>query len=496
MMALEPACLISHQGVCGRVRLVEAVTGELLHDVEDLVSLLRIDGISAGAINKHCALLIHLLLLLFAHRPTQQISTAQAVTRDYLRRLHHLFLINHDAIGVTKHPLQTRMRIVHPLTTVLAVDEIGDEIHRAGTVKRIKCDQVFQPVRLGLHQGIFHAGGLELENRRRIRRLENGVIGGTIVERQSLQVNLNAFNLTYQTHGFVENRQGTQAEKVEFDQAGLFDVVLVKLRDDRVCTGRRIQGAKVGQTARGNEHAAGMHADIPRQTLQLQRKRPEFGDFFFVLDPLTDGRFLVQRFFQRHFKLVRNQFGKLVDKVVAQIQHPPNVTDHSLCGHGAKGHNLRHRMSAIFLLDVVNYPVTAFLAEINIEIGHRYAFRIEESLKQKLVAQGIQIGDAKTVGRKRPGTGATPGTYRYTVFLGPVNEVGHNQKVAGKSHLGNRLDLEIETFGIYRALRLTHKLIRIEQLQPLAQPCVRLAGEELLEGDAVGRRKVRQTALA
>ncbi|MDZ7768205.1 MAG: hypothetical protein U5K38_03585 [Woeseiaceae bacterium] len=53
--------------------------------------------------------------------------------------------------------------------------------------------------------------------------------------------------------------------------------------------------------------------------------------------------------------------------------------------HGAVGDDLRYAIAAIALGHVVDHPVAVFHAEVDIEIGHGYTFRIEEALEQQVV---------------------------------------------------------------------------------------------------------------
>src|SRR5439155_17731853 len=67
------------------------------------------------------------------------------------------------------------------------------------------------------------------------------------------------------------------------------------------------------------------------------------------------------------------------------------------------GRDLRDRLRPVLLLHVLDHPVSPALAEVDVEVGHRYALRIQEALEQEVVAQGIQVGDAERVGDQRPG---------------------------------------------------------------------------------------------
>ena len=91
-----------------RVRLVEAVSGELLHQVEDLLGLLRRMTPLRRALHEAAALLGHLFRFLLAHGAAQHVGLAQRVAGDAIRDLHHLLLVDHDAVGLLQDFLQLR----------------------------------------------------------------------------------------------------------------------------------------------------------------------------------------------------------------------------------------------------------------------------------------------------------------------------------------------------------------------------------------------------
>src|SRR3546814_3609266 len=86
--------------------------------------------------------LVHLRLNLLAHRAAQQIGFAKRIARQYLGGLHHLFLIDEDAVGLAQHRLQQRMRIFDLLPPVLARAAGGDIVHRTGAIERHQRDDV------------------------------------------------------------------------------------------------------------------------------------------------------------------------------------------------------------------------------------------------------------------------------------------------------------------------------------------------------------------
>ena len=113
----------------------------------------------------------------------------------------------------------------------------------------------------------------------------------------------------------------------------------------------------------------------------------------------------------------RDQLGELVDEVVGQVEHPADVAHHRLRRHGAEGGDLRHRCGAVLLLHVLDHPVAAVLAEVDVEVGHRHPLRVEKALEQQVVAQRVEVGDAERIGHQRAGAGAAPRADRHAVDL-------------------------------------------------------------------------------
>ena len=164
-MHLEPAGVVGQQRIGGGVRLVEAVARKLLHQVKDFVGLVLRDamgGQRTGA--EFLAVLGHFLGLLLAHRAAQQVGAAERVAAQDLRGLHHLLLVDHDAVGLAEHLGHGRVRIFHFLAPVLARHEAGDQVHRPWSVKRVQRDQVLQTGGLGVAQHALHAAAFKLEH--------------------------------------------------------------------------------------------------------------------------------------------------------------------------------------------------------------------------------------------------------------------------------------------------------------------------------------------
>ena len=95
------------------MRLVEAVARELLHQVEDLLDLLLREAALQRAGDEALALLGHLLGVLLAHGAAQQVGFAQRVAGQAVGDLHHLFLVDDDAVGLFEQLLQLGQIVLH-----------------------------------------------------------------------------------------------------------------------------------------------------------------------------------------------------------------------------------------------------------------------------------------------------------------------------------------------------------------------------------------------
>ena len=125
---------------------------------------------------------------------------------------------------------------------------------------------------------------------------------------------------------------------------------------------------------------------------------------------------------QRHRRgrILRHQFGQLVDLAVGHLQHAADVAQHAARLQRAEGDDLRHLIAAVALLHVVDHLAAAVLAEVDVEVGHRHAFRIEEALEQQAEADRIEIGDGQRIGDQRAGAGAAARPDRNALRPSPI----------------------------------------------------------------------------
>ena len=134
---------IGDVAVTGGVGFVEAVTGEHLDLVEDLVGEFLADVVGLlRALDELAALLGHLLRVLLAHRAAQQVGTAERVAGEQLGGVLDLLLIDHDAVGVAADLLQQRMLVHRLLAAFFHLEHLVDELHGSRAIEREQVDDV------------------------------------------------------------------------------------------------------------------------------------------------------------------------------------------------------------------------------------------------------------------------------------------------------------------------------------------------------------------
>ena len=316
--------------------------------------------------------------------------------------------------------------------------------------------------------------------------------------------------------GDLQDGERGQPQEVELHQADGLDVVLVVLAHGRVAAGLLVQRTEVGELARRNEHAPGVHADVAGHAFELLRQLDQHAHFFFLLDALRELRLhldgvvvlvaldlflgrVLQR--DRHARLVRNQLADAVAEHVAHVQHAAHVADGRARCHGAEGGDLADGIAAVLVLHVVDHAVAVALAEVDVEVGHRDAFGVQETFEQQLVFERVQVGDLQRVGHQRARARAPARAHGAAVFLGPLDEVAHDQEVAREPHVQNGVDLELEAFNVARTFGFALGCVGVKMRQAHFEPLERLLAEEVVDRHAhavgdEGRRKVRQLRLA
>ena len=455
VVRLQPGGLVGDERVGGGVALVEAVARELVDQVEQLVGLGGRDGIDPrAALDEAGALGVHLRLDLLAHGAAQQIGLAEAEAGEHLGRLHHLLLVDEDAVGLLQHLLEQRMGIFDRLAAVLAGAEHRDIVHRAGPVERDERDDVAEIVRLHRRQRAPHPLRFELEHADRLAALEEGVDLG-IVPGDAVEIDVDAARGQHLDR-FPQHGQGLQAEKVELHQPRGLDIFHVELGHRHVRARIAVERDELVERAVGDDHAGGMGRGVARQTFELHCQIEQPADLAVVLIIGGELGDPVQRPLQspRVGRVVGDQFGQPVDLAVGHLQDAAGILEHGTRLQFPEGDDLGDAVGTPALLDVADHLAAPRFAKVDVEIRHRHALGIEEALEQEAQPDRIEIGDGQRPGDHRAGARAAARADWNALLLGPFDEVGDDQEIAGKAHAGDDVDLEFEAVGIGLAVGL------------------------------------------
>ncbi len=299
-----------------------------------------------------------------------------------------------------------------------------------------------------------------------------------------------------------QNGQGGQAQEVKLHQTNGFHVVFVVLTHRRRAARLLVQRTKISELARRNQHTTRVHAHVAGHAFEFLGQRQQGFNFVFFVQTLGQNRLGLDGAIDGDVLpwLVGNEFADAIAEHVAHVEHTTHVTDGRASGHGAEGGNLADGIAAVFVFHVVNHAVAIGLAKVNVKVGHGDPLWIQETLKQQVVLQRIEVGNLQRIRHQRTGTRTTARPHRAAILFGPVDEVTHDQEVTWETHLQNGVDLKFQTLRISGALGLSLSRVWVQMHQALFQAFNRQQAEIVLDGHglAIGqwRRVIGQLRLA
>ena len=161
---------------------------------------------------------------------------------------------------------------------MLTVDEVGDVVHRPWTIEGVHRDEVLEGRGLQLAQVLLHPSGFELEGPDGLP-LGVELVGLGIINRDLVNVDLDAAALLDVQQGFLDDREGLEPEEVHLDQARRLDDRAFVLRHEHALTRGFVlggtQGDDVADIHLPDDDTAGMYActaDIPLEHLRILQR--------------------------------------------------------------------------------------------------------------------------------------------------------------------------------------------------------------------------------
>ena len=193
----------------------------------------------------------------------------------------------------------------------------------------------------------------------------------------------------------------------------------------------------------------------------------------------------VEGFFELDAELVGNGLGDAVDLAVAQAQDAAHVADGGAREHRAEGDDLGDVVAAVLARDVVDHLAAARVLEVDVDVRHGHAIRVEEALEGQLVLDRVDRRDAQRVGHDRARRAAAAGG-RDLLLAGEAHEVGDDQEVGGVAHRDDHAELVVEPL----LERFRHLAVA------LAQAALALGAQPRLDRVAIGHGEIGQARLA
>ena len=141
-----------------------------------------------------------------------------------------------------------------------------------------------------------------------------------------------------------------------------------------------------------------MHGGVPGKPLKTLAHIDQGPDLLISLVKLSQFRIDLKGSVNSDVQLIGDHLGKGIHIGIGQIHHPAHIPDYALCRQGTKGNDLNHLLRPIFTAYIVYDLLPSFVTEVNINIGHGNTLRIQETFKQKIISDGIDIGDLQRIG--------------------------------------------------------------------------------------------------
>ena len=141
---------------------------------------------------------------------------------------------------------------------------------------------------------------------------------------------------------------------------------------------------------------------------------------------------------------------------VRQIHNTSHVTNDASGSHRTKSNNLYYAVFSILLYYIINNFLTSFKTEIHINIRHGYTFRIQETFKQKIIANRIQLCNSKRISYQTACCRSSSRSYHNVMVSCIPDEIPHNKEIIHIPHIFNNTQLIIKTFfQVFCTFRIT-----------------------------------------
>ena len=183
-----------------------------------------------------------------------------------------------------------------------------------------------------------------------------------------------------------------------------------------------------------------MHAGIAAETFEAARDGEEFLD----VDAFVDEFFDVGDFYdivEVDVGAAGDELGDFVGFGDGHAEHAADVFNCGLRSERVERDDLAD--VAVFVADVVDDFAAAFLADVDVDIGHGGAVGVHEAFEEEIVFEGIDVAEGEDVADEGADAG-TSGPDGDAILFGEVAEVPDDEEVAGEAFGADDLEFVVE----------------------------------------------------
>ena len=442
VVRLQVGGLVGDEPITRRVGLVEPVTLERLEGGED-----RVDGpgrhAPLGGLGDEPLLLgaQHRGLLL-ADGVAQGVGLGTGEPAEGDGRGHDVLLVHEDPVGLLQVRLEQRVQVRDRFLAVLAPDVGRDVVHRSRPVERHHRREVIDGRRPEVADIAAHPRGLELEDAGRLARGQE-FEGLRVVERDRVEVDGDLPVGLHHVDRLAQDGQVREPEEVELQQPERLDGVHLVLGHEPIRVRRLLERHELGQRLAADDDARGVGRGVARHALEVPGEVDDPGDARVGIHLFAQCRGDRQGLVELDPELVRDRLGDPVHLAVRVTQDPADVADRRAGQHRAERDDLGDVVLAVLAPDVGDDLVAAAVLEVDVDVGHRHAIRVQEPLERELVQDRVDRRDAERVRHDRARR-AAPARRLDALSPGEVDEVGDDEEVRRVAHRDDDPELVVE----------------------------------------------------
>ena len=106
---------------------------------------------------------------------------------------------------------------------------------------------------------------------------------------------------------------------------------------------------------------------------------------------------------------------------------------------------MRHLLLSVFLRHPIQHPASPVIIEIDVNIRQRDTVGIQETFKQQVILNRVNLSDTQAVSYRRTCRRATSGSHGHVqLFTSRTDKVLYNQEVARETHRLHDMKLELD----------------------------------------------------